>query len=81
MEPGFVSLSLMRRGVDENPDYSLTIFNDGKVLYEGRKNVKVIGRVEDFIDDSKVKSLLLECKNSGFSHLRNNYNMDDISDL
>lgn len=75
------SMSLTRRaGKDNTPDYSLTIYEDGRVVYEGRANVEVMGKVEDSIDDNRFRMLLTAFKESGFLSFNDNYTADGMPD-
>lgn len=66
-------IRLIRGGAGIGPDYSLSIYGNGKVLYEGVENVKVKGVVESFIDNNKVLLLLSEFKEKGFFSLNDSY--------
>ena len=70
-------IKLTRGGAGIGPDYSLTIYGNGKVIYDGVENVKVKGVVESSIDNNKVISLLSEFKESGFFSLNDTYSIED----
>lgn len=76
------SMSLTRRGGTSNsPNYSITIYGDGRVVYKGKANVEVMGKVEASIDRNKFRSLLVEFKNSNFLSFKDKYIIDDMPDL
>jgi len=70
-------IKLTRGGTGISPDYSLTIYGNGKVVYDGVENVKVKGIVESSIDTEKFISLLSEFKESGFFSLNDVYSIED----
>jgi hypothetical protein len=53
------------------PDYRLSIYGNGKVVYEGRYYVQVEGRRITYIPKRKVRELVAEFERIGF------YNFDD----
>jgi len=74
-----VVIRLIKSGVGIGPDYSLSVYGNGKVLYEGVEKVKVKGVVESFIDNDKVLSLLSEFKEKGFFSLNDSYGEEDTN--
>lgn len=64
-------------GAGVGPDYSLTIHGNGKVIYDGVENVKVMGVVKDYIDEDMVVSLLSDFKESGFFSFDDSYSVED----
>ena len=68
-----VVIKLVRVGAGVNPDYTLTIYGNSTVIYEGRDNVKIKGDVEASISEGKIMELLSEFKDSGFFSLEDNY--------
>ena len=72
-----IIIRLIKGGVGIGPDYSLSIYGNGKVLYEGVEKVKLKGVVEKFIDKDKVLSLLSEFKEKGFFSLNDSYGEED----
>jgi hypothetical protein len=74
-----VIIRLTKSGVGTDPDYSLSIYGNGKVLYEGAERVKVKGVVESRIDSDKVLSLLSEFKEKGFFSLNDSYGEEDTN--
>jgi len=67
-----VVIKLVRVGAGTGPDYTLKIYGNGTVLYEGRDNVKIRGDVEELISERKLMELLSEFKDSGFFSLEYN---------
>ncbi|MBI3652445.1 MAG: hypothetical protein HY231_15600 [Acidobacteria bacterium] len=55
------------------PHYKLTIYADGKVVFEGRDFVKKKGRFESHIASQQVEQLLTEFERANFFALRNSY--------
>jgi hypothetical protein len=55
------------------PDYSLAIYGDGKILYEGRRYVAEKGRRHGSISASQVKALVGEFDRIGFFSLKDRY--------
>lgn len=55
------------------PDYSLFVYGDGKIVYEGRHYVAVKGRREGRISKARVKQLLEEFYRIGFFSLKDRY--------
>jgi len=68
-----IVIMLDRFGGKNKPDYSIIIRGDGKVFYEGRKNVGTIGFAEKNISEEKVLSLLSEFKKIDFFSLDKNF--------
>ena len=65
------------------PVYSVLIFSNGTVSYEGRANVDKIGIFESFVNDSFVFTVFQEAEKIDFFNLKKQYpNGDDqIPDL
>jgi hypothetical protein len=55
------------------PDYSLFIYGDGRIVYEGRHYVAVKGRQEESISTNDVKKLVDEFFKSGYFSLKDRY--------
>jgi len=68
-----VVIKLVRAGAGVGPDYTLAIYGNGTVTYEGRDNVKVEGDIKESISDEKIMELLTEFKDSGFFSFESNY--------
>jgi hypothetical protein len=69
----------------DGPAYTITIYGDGRVLYEGIENVMVIGIRDEYITRDKVNDLLNEFQNVYFFSFNNVYfdsgNMDTLGDV
>lgn len=72
-------IRLTKHGIENNPDYNLTIFGTGHVIYEGKNNVKTMGRAESNIDEDKVIELLTVFKENGFFSLKEFYEIKDAA--
>jgi len=59
------------------PDYTVTLFADGKVVFEGNANVKVKGRSETTISPDKVRLLIESFEKAKFFSLRNLYSLPE----
>ena len=42
-----IIIKLRKDGAGIGPDYTLKIYGNGKVIFEGNQNVNVIGKAED----------------------------------
>ncbi|MEF8879610.1 MAG: DUF6438 domain-containing protein [Candidatus Thermoplasmatota archaeon] len=69
-----VVIKLTRYGSDSKPDYSLEIKGDGRVKFQGIKNVKVGDTVKASIEREKIVSLLSDFKKLDF------FNLKDLSE-
>lgn len=74
-----IIIKLTRRGAGVSPDYTLTVYGNGTLIYEGRENVKVKGNIEEFISEGKIMALLSEFKESDFFSLKDNYAITESS--
>ena len=59
------------------PDYTVTISADGKVVFEGKANVKVKGRSETTISPEKVQLLIESFEKAKFFSLQNRYSLPE----
>jgi len=59
------------------PDYTITISAEGKVVFEGKANVKVKGRSETTISPEKVQLLIKAFEKAKFFSLRNRYSLPE----
>jgi len=73
-------IKLIREGAGIGPDDRLTIYGDGKVIYEGVENVEVKDVVESSIDNDKIVSLVLKFKELGFFSLNDIFSVEDSID-
>jgi len=55
------------------PEYKLTIFSDGQVLYEGTSSVRTKGKAYGRITREQLEELILEFNNIYFFNLEDNY--------
>ncbi len=55
------------------PCYTLAIYEDGTVVYEGIKFVKTNGKVTTNIGKEKVKEIMAKIEKSGFFSINRNY--------
>ncbi|MCK5636065.1 MAG: hypothetical protein KAH91_01490 [Thermoplasmatales archaeon] len=72
-----ITIKLKKDGIGDCPNYTLTIYGDGKVIYNGTKNVKVQDIVKSSIDKEDLISLLSEFKESGFFSFNDEYPVED----
>ncbi len=72
-----IIIKLRKDGIGDCPNYTLTIYGDGKVIYNGTKNVKVQDIVKSSIDKEDFISLLSEFKESGFFSFNDEYPVED----
>ncbi|UCH71681.1 MAG: hypothetical protein JSW62_04595 [Thermoplasmatales archaeon] len=73
-------IKLFRTGAGISPEYKLTVYGDGRVIYEGIENVQEKGIIESSIDDNAVLSILNEFKESGFFSLSDIFSIKDSID-
>jgi len=76
-----IAIKLRRKGAGIKPDYSLTLYGNGVVLYEGYENVGIKGKIEEQIDKDKTMAILREFKNSDFFSLNDVYPVDGNKDV
>jgi len=76
-----IIIKLNRSGAGISPGYSLTIYGNGTVIYEGKENVKVKGKIESNIDKDKVLALLSDFKESGVFSLEANYMTEESQEM
>jgi hypothetical protein len=55
------------------PDYSLFVYGDGKIVYEGRHYVAVKGRRKEHISKAHVKQIFDEFYRIGYFSLKDRY--------
>lgn len=72
-----IIIKLRKDGLGDCPNYNLTIYGDGKVIYNGTKNVKVKDIVKSSIDKESFISLLSKFKESGFFSFKDEYPVED----
>lgn len=62
------------------PAYKMTIYGDGTVDYEGKRNVDNIGQFQKKVSKSKVKELLKAFQEANYMNLENEYDDPSIAD-
>ena len=68
---------MIRGGASISPEYNLTIYGNGKVIYEGIDNVYIKGIKQKTIDENAVLSILDEFKESGFFSLSDKFSIEE----
>ena len=62
------------------PIFSINIFNNGDVLYYGKKFVKKLGNLNLELDQKEINQILNKAKEINFNNLKSEYT-ENISDL
>ncbi|MFC1956146.1 DUF6438 domain-containing protein [Chloroflexota bacterium] len=62
------------------PVYKLTIFGDGKVVYEGKDFVRTRGRAETTISHARIEQLVSEFEKVNYFSLNDKYTERTITD-
>jgi len=62
------------------PAYKMTVFGDGTVEYEGKRNVDNIGQFQKKISKGKVQELLKAFQEANYMSLENEYDDPSIAD-
>lgn len=55
------------------PDYKITIYGDGRLVYEGRRFVKTEGTVNGTVTQEQLRELLAEFDKADYFSLRDSY--------
>lgn len=55
------------------PDYSILVYSDGKIMYEGRHYVAIKGKRQSHITKAQVKQLFDEFYRMGYFSLKDRY--------
>lgn len=63
------------------PIYVMTVYNDGRVEYIGKKFVEKLGMHKANADKNKLEDLMKKAKEYGFFGLENVYDKEGITDL
>jgi hypothetical protein len=63
------------------PVYQLIIYADGKVVFEGKENVKKTGRMEGRISRAQVRELLTAFEQLDYFKLKDNYSEKDCPQM
>ena len=62
------------------PIFSINIFNNGEVIYYGKKFVKKLGNLNLELDQKEINQILNKAKEINFNNLKSEYT-ENISDL
>ncbi len=79
MQDDSIKIKLFRKGLGGGPEYSITVYDSGRVVYEGIDNVKIKDRIETSIDEEKIVTLLEDLKESGVFNINQNYQISESS--
>ncbi|MFC2068385.1 DUF6438 domain-containing protein [Chloroflexota bacterium] len=63
------------------PVYKLTIYGDGRVIYEGMRFVKVEGTATTSISEDKIKQLIAEFQKIDYFSLKDSYEERNATDM
>ena len=63
------------------PVYKLTIYGDGRVVFEGIRCVKIEGTRTTTINEDKIKQLILEFRKIDYYSLKNSYEEHNATDM
>jgi hypothetical protein len=63
------------------PTYNMTIYGDGKVVWEGMKNVKAETLDSTMISQADIQKLVDAFENYSFWNLKDRYHSDMVTDL
>ena len=74
-------ITLARGSGRGTPSYSLAIYEDGLVIYEGKLFVKTTGIRKSKIDKAKLDALLLALENGGYFSFKDEYLNRDATDM
>jgi len=77
MDDDSIVIKLFRNGLDKGPEYRVTVYDSGKVIYEGIKNVKIKDKIETSISEEKIVFILENLKDSGIFNLNQKYSIDE----
>jgi len=77
MDLNSIEIKLIKKGFDKFPSYIITIYGDGRVIFEGIKNVKQKGIFQTNLSKEKINDLFLSLKESGFFTISDNKIIDD----
>ena len=77
MNNNSIKITLYRKGGFEKPEYSISIYDDGKVIYEGLNNVKIKSKIETSISEDDVILILEELKSSKLFSINQKYSVDE----
>ena len=63
------------------PVYKLTVYGDGRIIYEGTKYVKIVGTRTASISDDQIKQLIDEFRKIDYFSLKDSYQHLDATDM
>ena len=63
------------------PVYTLTIYGDGRVIYEGMRNVRIEGIRTTTISEDKIKQLIAEFQKIDYFSLKGSYEDRNATDM
>ena len=73
MQLDLVVIRLAKKGFENKPSYSLTVYGNGKAVYESQTE----GKIEKDISQEQVLSVFSSLKDSGFFMMDDGYNIDE----
>jgi len=79
MPDGSIVIKLFRNGLGKGPEYSIEVYDSGRVVYEGISNVKIKDRIETSLDEEKIVTILENLKDSGIFSINQNYSVSESS--
>ena len=79
MQDHSIVIKLFRNGLGKGPEYKITIYDSGRVVYEGVKNVKIKDKIETSLDEEKIVTLLENLKESGLFNINQKYDINETS--
>ena len=77
MDINSIVIRLSRKGSNISPYYNITLYGEGRVIFEGINNVKVKGIYEEKIDKNLIINLISKLKNSGFFTIKDTFEVDE----
>jgi hypothetical protein len=63
------------------PVYKLTIYGDGRVVYDGKKFVRIEGTITTVISEKEVKKLVNEFRNVDYFSFKDSYEDWNVTDM
>lgn len=63
------------------PVYTLTIYGDGRIVYEGMRNVRIEGTITTTISEDKIKQLIREFRKINYFSLKDSYEVRNVTDM
>jgi len=72
-----IIISIIKKGAGKKPDYTMKLFENGLVEYEGYENIKIIGKVKTTIKKIRFLELLADFRNLNFFSLWDDYSIID----